>query len=296
MQRGLSIADFFTPFAGLHDEISNVEVDAFNNPKGRNFDLGHEKAFNIFNIILYDPRPNTEPTDAPVDLWKMALPALQAKGFTVFVAKTEDEFLDELHNYDEAWISSGRLGPKNANKFIDEVVKFNQSGKGICIWADNEPFFAHANLLLDKIVGVKLTGNTPGDKLLKVGDGNKSGEFARHLLTTGLVTLHEGITICYPTKVIDKTKVIGTSSNDHPCMLYVDPVEKSGPIVVDCGFTKLYDGYWQKTAGTERYVRNVAVWLLGLDYRMKINAPWKGAITSEKEVSSMNVEQEGTKA
>ena len=32
------------------------------------------------------------------------------------------------------------------------------------------------------------------------------------------------------------------------------------------------------TAGTGRYVRNVAVWLLGLEHRMSIGAPLQGPI------------------
>jgi len=49
-------------------------------------------------------------------------------------------------------------------------------------------------------------------------------------------------------------------------MLYTDPPTK-GRVVVDTGFTKLGKTYWNTTAGTERYVRNVAVWLLNVERR-----------------------------
>jgi hypothetical protein len=34
-----------------------------------------------------------------------------------------------------------------------------------------------------------------------------------------------------------------------------------GRIVFDCGFTKLMKSFWEKTAGTTRYVKNSYVWL-----------------------------------
>jgi hypothetical protein len=68
-----------------------------------------------------------------------------------------------------------------------------------------------------------------------------------------------------------------------------------GRIVVDCGYTKLLPHHWAKTAGTERYVRNVAVWLLALDYRIKIGAPLQGDIVKKplkKAPSKANKKQE----
>lgn len=67
-----------------------------------------------------------------------------------------------------------------------------------------------------------------------------------------------------------------------------------GRIVVDCGFTKLLPHHWVKTAGTERYVRNAAVWLLALDYRAKIGAPLQGELVPQKEEEE-NPKEETTK-
>jgi len=50
-----------------------------------------------------------------------------------------------------------------------------------------------------------------------------------------------------------------------------------GRVVVDCGLTKLYKEW--DSAGTARYVRNIAVWLLGLEHRLKIGANIQGKIT-----------------
>jgi len=189
--------------------------------------------------------------------------------------------LDDLQNHDEAWLISSAHELSDAKRFVSEIRKFHESGKGLAIWVDNDPFYVEGNHILKDLLGVTVTGNTPGSKILKVGDGAKSGQFARHLITTGIVNLHEGTTICYPSTVTKKMKVIGMSTNNHPCMFYTDPEKKAGPIVVDCGFTKLYPDLWKKTAGTERYVRNITVWLLSLDYRSKIGAPFKGPIDDE---------------
>jgi len=93
------------------------------------------------------------------------------------------------------------------------------------------------------------------------------------------VNIHEGNTICYPsseTKHAEKPwQLLATSSDGKPCMLTVEPHDQSwGRIVIDCGFTKLYDSNWATAAGTERYVLNAAVWVLNLEQRVAhLNAP-----------------------
>lgn len=47
-----------------------------------------------------------------------------------------------------------------------------------------------------------------------------------------------------------------------------------------------------ETAGTERYIRNIAVWLLSLDYRLKVGAPWKGPISDEAIAAEATTEKE----
>lgn len=87
------------------------------------------------------------------------------------------------------------------------------------------------NFLSRRFIGELIRiGNDHCDQLLNVGDGNQKGQMARHLLTTGIVTLYEGefsskfpryicrgwlrtgITICRPATVLPSMKVIGTSS------------------------------------------------------------------------------------
>lgn len=48
-----------------------------------------------------------------------AIKALTAKGFTVHEAKSEDEFLREIHNYDQAWFTSSGVASSKPEK-VDE--------------------------------------------------------------------------------------------------------------------------------------------------------------------------------
>jgi len=145
-------------------------------------------------------------------------------------------------------------------------------------------FFYEANLLFEKILpAVALIGNTPGDKILQpqlaaaTSEQPQQGHFARHLITTGIVSLYEGVTICYPNKILPHMTVIGQSTNNHPCFFCTEEPGK-GRLMVDCGYTKLCESKWKQTAGTERYVLNCSTWLLGLEARIKMGAPIRGDI------------------
>lgn len=80
-------------------------------------------------------------------------------------------------------------------------MQYHRDGGGLFIWGDNAPLYAHANAVLPLIMKdnkVVLKGDTPGNKTMNVGSANKTQQFGRHMITSGIVTLFEGITICYP--------------------------------------------------------------------------------------------------
>ena len=146
------------------------------------------------------------------------------------------------------------------------------------MWTDNHPFYFQANVFLKEVFGVQLEGNTPGNKILDKGSGTTKGTFdGSHALATGIEHLHEGITICYPSTLGSAFKVFATSTDGHPCVIYSDEPRR-GRIVVDTGFTKMYTEFFNTTAGNDRYVRNVAVWLLAIDRRLKEGVPIKGNV------------------
>jgi len=90
--------------------------------------------------------------------------------------------------------------------------------------------------------------------------------------------------------------VLATSSHGRPVILYADNdkfTPNCGRVMVDCGFTKLYL-QWD-TAGTARYVKNAAIWLLGLEHRLATDAPITGAIAvNEQEAKPVWQYQHGT--
>lgn len=47
-----------------------------------------------------------------------SIKALQSKGFTVYAATSEKDFLDNLQSYDEAWFSSSEIAPDDPKKVI----------------------------------------------------------------------------------------------------------------------------------------------------------------------------------
>jgi len=281
LNRGLSISDFYTNFAGLHgDNINPHARDKFNNPVVREYDLGREGAFGRFSVLV-----GLFSLDTTEKVF-MEGPgaALQQKGFRLTCVTDEGVFADKLKEHDSGWIISSDTTSLSTPKLVDACVKYHQAGGGLAIWADNDPFFATANAILKKLfpAAIQLTGDTPGDKDLTLGEPDTAGHFSRTLLTSGLETLYEGVTICYPASFEKQFSILATSTDQHPCMIFADYDKLEphcGRVVIDCGFTKL--SFKWDSAGTGRYVRNVAVWLLGLEHRMSLGVALQGPIALE---------------
>jgi hypothetical protein len=74
---------------------------------------------------------------------------LKSKGFRLSVVENEKEFVDDVDNHDVAWVVSNHVAPSPA--FVDAVKKFHESGRGLALWADNDPWFTTINHILAKI-------------------------------------------------------------------------------------------------------------------------------------------------
>jgi len=103
------------------------------------------------------------------------------------------------------------------------------------------------------------------------------------ILTSGLKFLYEGKTISYAPNLSPQSplKHIAKSSGGNSIILFSDFLEKNqscrlGRVVVDTGFTKLWTEW--TSLGTERFVCNATVWLLGLEYRMNNQLPLRGPL------------------
>jgi hypothetical protein len=58
---------------------------------------------------------------------------------------------------------------------------------------------------------------------------------------------------------------MGTGTDNDVCMMALEGNISRGRVLIDCGFTKLMKYYFDVTAGTDRYIRNCAVWLCYVD-------------------------------
>jgi len=235
--------------------------------------------------LFYDPtKDHASSVMTPADFKTRVADSLKSKGFEFDVVQTQKDFITKLGNYQEAWIISNQSldDTTTPQEFTDEVKKFHESGGGLFVWGDNEPWVAHANLVLKGIFGTALAGNKPAEKVLKVGPINAPGHFEQHLITSGIKFLFEGRTVSAPAHVPDTLRILARSTDDTPVILYSDSAKlppNAGRVVVDCGFTKLWV-HWD-SAGTERYVKNASVWLLGIDSRIALNAPLTGPLAKK---------------
>eukprot|EP01098_Paradermamoeba_levis_P002041 TRINITY_DN1239_c0_g1_i1.p1 TRINITY_DN1239_c0_g1~~TRINITY_DN1239_c0_g1_i1.p1 ORF type:complete len:738 (-),score=252.05 TRINITY_DN1239_c0_g1_i1:94-2172(-) len=266
LTRKASLANFYTEHAGLTTEISGAPTDAFANPQGRSYDLGIEGAFTAFTISLFTP---------PVigASWSNLEAALKSKGFKLKLTENIKVWAASLASdeVDEAWFISdmSNIPADSLKGIIESVQNFHKKGKGLFFWGDNEPWQAKTNQVLKELFGFGLIGNDDGQKVLEVHSGGGSPAnktFLPHLLTTGIVKLYEGHTICFPDKPTPGFQVLANNSSGHPCMLYKEAENGNGRVAIDCGYTKLYLNW--DTAGTERYVLNAAVWLLHLEKKV----------------------------
>jgi len=191
--------------------------------------------------------------------------AIRAKGFPCDIATTVGEFTSKLPHYtigiftsNNTWISGDQ------SQFVNACKTHLNLGKGLFVWGDNEPYFLHANLVLNALFGMSLVGNTPADKILSLSWTLQRGTFLQnHIMTTGVSQLYEGFTICYPSCVPSDMEVLAHSTDGNPCILYAEKKGPRGRVVIDCGFTKLGQSEWPRTVGTARYVTNAICWLTG---------------------------------
>jgi hypothetical protein len=138
------------------------------------------------------------------------------------------------------------------------IKRFFDSGHGVYIWGDNEPYYADANYVGKALLGATMHGNLIGNKTVNLWPRKgKAGLLPNHLLTTGLAHLFEGITIATIKPGQSRLEPMLYGSAHNLVAAYYDRGGKRA--ILDGGFTRLYK-QWD-TAGTARYVKNAAAWL-----------------------------------
>ncbi len=195
--------------------------------------------------------------------------ALEQKGFSVYRyignAPSPDELKRALELSTQLWVISD-----NTSKLSDEHIKiikdFFHSGKGLYLWADNDPYFADINKIIKELFNAEMNGNYMGDHVIKLKDVNSnSGITPNHLLSTGIENIYEGITI---SNIITQNKDLKPLMYDSQGNVLASIYEKEGKrCIIDGGFTRLY--YKWNTAGTDRYIKNAAAWLANIENNLK---------------------------
>ena len=230
-------------------------ADAYGNAAGNQFDLVVDGAFEGQTVAVLH--------FYTMENFDFSLPkaALAEKGFNVVrwvnQAPSPEELAKGLAKANQLWIISDSTRHLS-DAHLDVIQRYFDEGHGVYIWGDNDPYYADANAVADRLFHSGMDGNLMGTVTvnLRRGGVDQPGLTPGHDITTGLEHLYEGITIATirPTESLSPL-VVGSAGN-----LVTAVYDHDGKrAVLDGGFTRLYINW--DTAGTARYVKNAAAWL-----------------------------------
>ena len=234
-------------------------TDNFGNASGNQYDLAVDGAFEGQTIVVLQFY-----TGENFDFEKPKA-ALKEKGFSVYrfsnAAPSPKELEEALSKACQLWVISSTSQMLN-DEHAEIIKKFFYSGKGVYLWGDNDPYHADADFLAQKLIGASMSGGYyAGQNVTFKADSTASGMKADHLITTGLEYVFEGITI---SQIHDPNKqlkpLIWSTDGNVVTAIYEDQGQR---LIIDGGFTRLYCNW--ETAGTGRYVKNAAAWLVNYE-------------------------------
>ncbi len=260
-------------------ESSPVPRDGHGNARGNQYDLAVDGAFEGQTVLIIDQTGNTLVNTRA---------ALREKGLASVVypngkTPTPAELKEALAKSCQLWIISNG-DARLQGEHLAAIKAFFDAGHGVYVWGDNDPYYLDANRIAAALVpGLRMEGDLPGNAVVGVADGRSGAPGVRkgHLITTGVEHLYEGVTIA----TIQFTRKDGraaplyagsepsTVRSPHlpdgftPLLygsagnLVTVAYEKGGKrLVMDGGFTRLAVSW--DDAGTARYVKNAAAWLV----------------------------------
>ena len=230
--------------------------DSHGNAQGHQYDLAVDGAFAGQTVLILDQVGNTLVN---------TVAALKEKGFNTVVFHEfrgpAEKLQDALSKSCQVWIiSDGQKELDDAS--VEAIAKFYEAGHGVYIWGDNDPYYFDANRVAGSLVqGLGMKGDLPGNKVVGLSEGHKGpGLRKNHLITTGLEHLYEGVTIATIFEVPGLTPLVYGSAGNLVTAAY----EKNGKrLIIDGGFTRLAVSW--DDAGTARYVKNAAAWLVNAE-------------------------------
>ena len=245
----------YTQWAGKNDVIS-AQRDKYGNPNGSSYDLLRDGSMRGYTILFINLcRASDSPQHAKG--YVGPINALESKGFSVeFLCGFPSDFPSKLDKVCQLWVISGDKQTVTTDQ-INAIKNFYNQGKGVYLWADNDPYFADINPIVSSLFGVSLSGDYLGDKV--VGVQKRKGDVgiaAGHLISTGIVNFYEGITISN-VAMNQHVQPLVYSTDGKVVTAYSDKDGKR--LLIDGGFTRLYHKW--DSAGTDRYIVNAAGWL-----------------------------------
>jgi len=235
-----------------------VKTDNYGNAQGNQYDLAVDGAFEGETILVLHLYTGEN--------FDFSLPqaALKEKGFSVYrymnAPPTPEELKKALKKSCQLWIISSSTQMLNA-QHLEIIKEYFEEGHGIYIWGDNDPYNADANYVAQALFGGSMKGDFWGSQVVGLKDAkSKSGLVAQHLVTTGLQFIFEGVTIA-AIQGNQNLKPLIYSSDGNVVSAYYD--ENGKRAILDGGFTRLYVSW--DAAGTGRYVKNAAAWLVNYE-------------------------------
>ncbi len=259
-KRMVEVKDEVTGQQTMVEFEAPVQVkDDFGNASGNQYDLAVDGAFEGQTIVVLHFY-----TGENFD-FELPKAALKEKGFSVYrfvnAAPSPAELEEALSKACQLWVISAN-DRRLTDKHAEVIEKFFYSGKGVYLWGDNDPYHADANFLAQKLVGVTMDGGYMGNQNVSFKtDATTHGMRQDHLITTGLEYVFEGITIAKindPKKVM--TPLVWSTDGNVVTAIYENQGQR---LIIDGGFTRLYCNW--KSAGTGRYVKNAASWLVNYE-------------------------------
>jgi len=128
---------------------------------------------------------------------------------------------------------------------------------------DFDPCYADAEVLSKALVQAELfDSKITGMQLLKPVETPRPGVKSDHAIFQDVIELLEGHSMA-AIKPSDYTKVeaIMWDSSNH--LLMVCSINTDKRLLIDMGFTRLINDFWEDTLSTRRFACNCALWLSG---------------------------------
>ena len=247
----------YSKWAGVSN-IPTTDRDRFGNPQGAEYDLAIDGGFKGYKILILNL--------CEVAYMTKAMAAMEKKGFAVehVHGRIPDAVTlkKKLKNKCQLWIIS-----QQELQFTEDhyrvIQAFFDEGHGVYIWGDNDPLNTNANFLIGRMFSTSMGGDYYAGQVLSIQKGPKQpGIVPDHLISTGIVSFYEGITIASIKLKGDLRPLIYSSDKNVVTAYYEEGGRRA---LIDGAFTRLWDGDWGKVAGTERYIVNAACWLANLE-------------------------------